>query len=519
MADSTNGAGNGSNAGSSDTAKGEAKCPYQLTTTAGRPVPENQNSLTAGPRGPVVAQDFQLFEKMAHFNRERIPERVVHAKGSGAHGHFVVTQDISRYTSARLFSQIGKVTETFARFSTVGGEKGSADTERDPRGFSVKFYTEEGNWDMTGNNTPVFFIRDPLKFGDFIHTQKRDPQTNLKSATMMWDFWSLSPESLHQVTILLGDRGIPDGYRHMDGFSSHTFSLVNSSGEVTYVKWHFKTKQGIKNLPVPLATVIKGEDPDYAQRDLFYAIAKGEAPKWRVCIQAMTPEQAANLPYNPFDLTKIWSQKLFPLIEVGELTLDRNPENYFAEVEQAAFSPVNIVPGMGYSPDKMLQARLISYPDAHRYRIGVNYESLPINRPRAAEAHTYHRDGSMRFDGNGGSTPNYEPNSFGGPRQDARPDPRYREAPVPLSGEPVDRYDHRAGNDDFTQPGNLFRLIGRESQTRLIANIVGSMTGIPEHIQKLQVSHFYKADPAYGLGVAAGLGIEVPEALAMSAGD
>jgi catalase len=486
-----------------------------LTTTAGRPVADNQNSLSAGPRGPLLMQDFQLIEKMAHFNRERIPERVVHAKGSGAHGHFVVTRNITRLTTAKLFSEVGKSTEVLVRFSTVGGEKGSADTERDPRGFSVKFYTEEGNWDMTGNNTPVFFIRDPLKFGDFIHTQKRDPQTNLKSPTMMWDFWSLSPESMHQVTILFSDRGTPDGYRHMDGFSSHTFSLVNAKGELFYVKWHFKTKQGIKNLMADEATHLKGTDPDYAQRDLFYAIEKGDYPKWKVSIQVMPEADAASYKVNPFDLTKVWSHKDYPLIEVGEMTLDRNPENYFTEVEQAAFSPVNVVPGMGYSPDKMLQARLVSYPDAHRYRVGTNYESLPVNRPKATEAHTYHRDGSMRFDANGGKSPNYEPNSFGGPKEN----PKYREIPIHMSGEPADRYNHREGNDDYKQAGDLFRLMGHDAQQRLIQNIVGSMQGIPEHIQKLQISHFYKADPQYGLGVAAGLGLEVPEALATQAGD
>ncbi len=483
--------------------------PKTLTTTAGRPVADNQNSVTAGPRGPVLIQDFQLIEKMAHFNRERIPERVVHAKGSGAHGHFVVTQDITRYTSAKLFSSVGKSTEMLARFSTVGGEKGSADTERDPRGFALKFYTEEGNWDMVGNNTPVFFIRDPLKFGDFIHTQKRDPQTNMKSPTMMWDFWSLSPESLHQVTILFSDRGIPDGYRHMNGYSSHTFSLTNAQGELFYVKWHFKTKQGIQNLAADVATRLKGEDADYSQRDLFGCIQDGTFPKWRACIQVMPEADAAHYKVNPFDLTKIWSHKDYPLIEVGEMTLDRNPENYFAEIEQAAFSPVNIVPGMGYSPDKMLQGRLLSYPDAHRYRVGTNYESLPVNQPKATEVHTYHRDGTMRFDSNGGSAPNYEPNSFGGPKQNAQ----YREVPVQLSGQPGDRYDHREGNDDYTQAGDLFRLIGKEAQQRLINNIVGSMKGIPEHIQRLQISHFYKADPNYGMGVGAGLGIEVGEAL------
>jgi catalase len=497
-----------SNAGS--TSNGHAKTAEErpiLTTTAGRPVADNQNSVTAGPRGPVLVQDFQLFEKMAHFNRERIPERVVHAKGSGAFGHFVVTQDITRYTTARLFSDLGKTTEVMVRFSTVGGEKGSADTERDPRGFAVKFYTEEGNWDMVGNNTPVFFIRDATKFGDFIHTQKRDPQTNLKSPTMMWDFWSLSPESLHQVTILFADRGIPDGYRHMDGFSSHTFSLINANHERFYVKWHFKTMQGIKNLSAANATQLKGEDPDYAQRDLFTSIKNRDFPKWKVSIQVMPEAEAPNYKVNPFDLTKVWSHKDYPLIEVGEMTLDRNPENYFAEVEQAAHSPVNIVPGMGYSPDKMLQARLVSYPDAHRYRIGTNYESLPVNQPRGCPVHTYHRDGAMRHDSNGGSSPNYEPNSFGGPVEDHR----YREVPLPLDGMPADRYNHRDGNDDYKQPGDLFRLIGKDAQQRLIDNIVGSLGQAPRRIQELQISHFYKADPNYGEGVAKGLGLSTGE--------
>jgi catalase len=475
-----------------------------MTTDAGRPVGDNQNSLTVGPRGPVVFEDFLLFEKMAHFNRERIPERVVHAKGSGAHGHFVCTNpDMAKYTTAKLFSQKGKSTPTFIRFSTVGGEKGSADTERDPRGFALKFYTEEGNWDMTGNNTPVFFIKDPLKFGDFIHTQKRDPETNLKSPTMMWDFWSLSPESLHQVTILFSDRGTPDGYRHMDGFSSHTFSLINAKNELFYVKWHFKTKQGIKNFTGERAAEMKGIDPDHAQRDLFDAIKRGDFPKWRVSMQIMPEKEAETYHINPFDLTKVWPHGDYPLIEVGELTLDRNPENYFAEVEQAAFEPRNVVPGMGFSPDKMLQGRLISYPDAHRYRLGVNYDSLPINKPQCPFA-TYNKDGAMRFDGNGGAAPNYEPNSFGGPTQDAA----YIERPKMVSGT-VARHNHRDENDYYTQPGNLFRLMPQDAKERLIKNIVGSLKETPKRIQELQVQHFYKADPDYGTGVARGLGLDI----------
>lgn len=477
-----------------------------MTTTAGRPVADNQNSVTAGPRGPLLAQDFLLFEKMAHFNRERIPERVVHAKGSGAYGHLTITHDISRYTSAKLFSKVGNSCKAFARFSTVGGEKGSADTARDPRGFALKFYTEEGNWDMVGNNTPVFFIRDPLKFGDFIHTQKRDPQTNLKSPTMMWDFWSLSPESLHQVTILFSDRGTPDGYRHMNGYSSHTFSLINAKGELFYCKWHFKTKQGIRNLDAKKAEELAGSDPDYAQRDLFQSIEKGDFPKWRVCVQIMPEAEAANFRWNPFDLTKVWPHKDYPLIDVGEMVLDKNPENYFAEVEQSAHSPVNIVPGMGYSPDKMLQARLISYPDAHRYRLGVNYESLPVNKA-VCPVHTYHRDGAMRFDDNGGRSPNYEPNSFNGPKEN----PAYRDAPVKLTGEPGDRYNHRDGNDDYTQPGNLYRLMPEDAKQRLIENIAGSLGQTPERIQKLQITHFYRADKDYGTRVAKALQLNIDE--------
>jgi len=475
-----------------------------LTTAAGRPVGDNQNSLTVGPRGPIVFEDFLLFEKMAHFNRERVPERVVHAKGSGAYGYFVCTNaEMPNYSTAKLFSAAGKRTPTFIRFSTVGGEKGSADTERDPRGFALKFYSEEGNWDMVGNNTPIFFIRDPLKFGDFIHTQKRDPQTNLKSPTMMWDFWSLSPESLHQVTILFSDRGTPDGYRHMDGFSSHTFSLINRKGELFWVKWHFKTKQGIKNFTREKADSIRGQDPDYAQRDLFDAIQQGDFPKWRVCMQVMPEKDAEKYHLNPFDLTKVWPHSDYPLIEVGELVLDRNPENYFAEVEQAAFDPKNVVPGMGYSPDKMLQGRLISYPDAHRYRIGVNYDALPVNKPQCP-MHTYHRDGAMRFDGNFGAEPNYEPNSFNGPVEDVR----YRERARTISGA-IDRHNHRSDSDYYSQPGALFRLMSRDERGRLISNIVASMSSVPPEIQKRQIEHFYKADPEYGIGVAKGLGLEI----------
>jgi len=453
-----------------------------MTTDAGRPVGDNQNSLTVGDRGPIVFEDFLLFEKMAHFNRERVPERVVHAKGSGAYGTLTVTNpDMPKYTTAKLFEKVGKQTPMFLRFSTVGGEKGSADSERDPRGFAMKYYTEEGNWDLVGNNTPVFFIRDAIKFGDFIHTQKRDPQTNLKSPTMMWDFWSLSPESLHQVTILFSDRGLPKNYRQMHGFGSHTYSFINAKNERFWVKFHFKSMQGIENLTNAEAAGLVGDDRETHQRDLFEAIERAEFPKWRFCVQIMPEKEAETYRLNPFDLTKVWPHKDYPLIEVGILELNRNPENYFAEVEQAAFAPSNIVPGIGHSPDKMLQARVFSYADAHRYRLGVNHDSLPVNRPRAP-VHTYHRDGLMRGDGNGGGAVNYEPNSFGGPQQS----PAYREPPLHIAGD-ADRYDHRAGNDDYGQAGALFRLMSPAQRDQLLDNLAAAMTGVPEAIQLRQI--------------------------------
>ncbi|MEO8736156.1 MAG: catalase [Edaphobacter sp.] len=479
-----------------------------LTTDVGRPVGDNQNSLTMGPRGPIVFDDYLLFEKMAHFNRERIPERVVHAKGSGAYGTFTCTNpDMKKYTTAKVFDSVGKKTPTLLRFSTVGGEKGSADTERDPRGFAMKFYTEEGNWDLVGNNTPVFFIRDPLKFGDFIHTQKRDPETNLKSPRMMWDFWSLSPESLHQVTILFSDRGTPKGFRHMNGYGSHTFSLINANNELFYVKYHFKTKQGIDNFTAEEANHMKSVDLDYSQGDLFHSIEKGDFPKWTVQIQVMPEAEAATYHINPFDLTKVWPHGDYPVIEIGELELNRNPKNYFAEIEQSAFEPRNVVPGMGFSPDRMLQGRLISYPDAHRYRLGVNYESLPVNQPQCPFA-TYHRDGSMVYGDNGGNSPNYEPNSFGGPKEDRK----YKERPTTYPSATVERYDHRELDGDYyTQPGNLFRLLKPDAQERLCSAIAGSLGQVEQRIQDLQINHFYKCDPKYGEGVAKAIGRKIEE--------
>jgi catalase len=470
----------------------------KLTTRNGAPVVDNQNAMTAGPRGPVLLQDVWYLEKLAHFDREVIPERRMHAKGSGAYGTFTVTHDITRYTRAKIFSEIGKKTDLFLRFSTVAGERGAADAERDIRGFAIKFYTEEGNWDLVGNNTPVFFVRDPYKFPDFIRTQKRDPRTNLRSPTAMWDFWSLCPESLHQVTILFSDRGIPASYRHMHGFGSHTYSLLNAAGQRFWVKFHFKTLQGIRNLTNEEAARLIGGDRETHQRDLFDAIERGDVPRWRVMIQVMPEADAERTAYNPFDLTKVWPHPEYPLIEVGILELNRNPENYFAEIEEAAFSPANVVPGVSHSPDKMLQFRIFAYADTHRHRLGVNYESLPVNRPQCP-VHTYHRDGAMRFDDNGGRTVHYEPNSFGGPVEDAR----FKEPPLRISGD-ADRYDSRT-EDDFTQPGNLFRLLPAAEKARLFRNLAAAMQGVPDFIVKRQLQHFAKADPAYGEGVAQAL--------------
>lgn len=485
-----------------------------LTTADGIPVADNQNSLTAGARGPVLMQDFHLLEKLAHFNRERIPERVVHAKGAAAFGTFTVTHDITRYTKASVFSEVGKQTPVLLRFSTVGGEKGSADAERDPRGFAVKFYTEEGNWDLTGNNTPVFFIRDPLKFPDFIHTQKRNPQTNCKDANAVWDFWSLSPESMHQVTILFSDRGTPKTYRHMNGYGSHTFSLIGAQGERVWCKFHFKTMQGIENFTAEEAVKVKGEAPDHATYDLFEAIEQDNYPKWRVCVQVMTEAQAMGHQDNPFDVTKVWKHSEFPLIEVGILELNRNPQNYFAEVEQAAFSPSNVVPGISFSPDKMLQARIMSYPDAQRYRLGANYQQLSVNQPKCPVMH-YQRDGLMAPGNNGGNAPNYEPNSY----EDApKQNPAYADPAFPLGNVSANRYDHREGNDDYTQAGDLYRLMTPEQQQRLIHNIVGSLSEARDDIKMRQLCHFFRADVNYGRRVAEGLGIKIdPSMMPMSA--
>ena len=478
-----------------------------LTTSAGAPIADNQNSLTAGPRGPVLLEDYQLIEKLAHQNRERIPERTVHAKGWGAFGTLTVTNDITRFTRARIFSGIGKKTDLLIRFSTVAGELGAADAERDVRGFAIKFYTEEGNWDLVGNNTPVFFVRDPLKFPDFIHTQKRHPKTNLRSTTAMWDFWSLSPESLHQVTTLFSDRGLPLSPRFMNGYGSHTYSFWNERGERYWVKFHFKTQQGHRFLTNEEAAKVVGATRESFGEDLQSAIKRAEFPRWTMQVQIMPEGDAEKTSYNPFDLTKVWPHAEYPPIDVGVMELNRNPENYFTEIEMAAFSPSNKVRGIGFSPDKMLQARVFSYADAHRYRLGTHYEALPVNAPRCP-VRTYHKDGAMRFFQNGSVNPDayYEPNSFGGVMQDSA----FVEPPLRISGDAA-RYDHRQGNDDFSQPGALFRLFDSGQKQRLFSNIAAAMKGVPMEIIERQLSLFDRVDAAYGEGVRTALaGQEAP---------
>ncbi|MGJ0343961.1 catalase [Aliarcobacter cryaerophilus] len=471
-----------------------------MTTTGGNPIADNQNSLTAGERGPVLLQDYQLIQKLAHQNRERIPERVVHAKGSGAFGVLEITEDISKYTKAKVL-QKGEKTKLLLRFSTVAGERGAADAERDVRGFALKFYTKEGNWDLVGNNTPVFFVRDAYKFPDFIHTQKRDPQTNLRSNTAMWDFWSLSPESLHQVTILMSDRGLPKSYRNINGYGSHTYSLINSKNERFWVKFHFKTLQGIETLTNKEAEAIVGKDRESNQRDLFENIEKGNFPKWSFEIQIMSEEEAKKCSFNPFDLTKVWPHGDYPMIKVGTMTLNENPKNYFQQVEQASFSPSNIVPGISYSPDKMLQARIFSYPDAQRYRVGTHYEMLPVNRP-IVEVNTYNLDGSMNFDIKEPTKAFYEPNSFDGPVEDKS----YLEPDLAV-GDIAKRYDHRVGNDDFSQPRALFLLMSNSQKEQLFSNIKDAMAGVPRDIVDRQIALFEKVHPDYAAGVKKALGI------------
>ena len=479
----------------------------RMTTGFGAPVENDLNSITAGPKGPILMQDVHLIEKLTHFDRERIPERVVHAKGAGAHGYFEVTKDVTKYTKAAFLNKVGKKTDVFVRFSTVGGERGSADSERDPRGFAVKFYTEEGNYDLVGNNTPVFFIRDTMKFPDFIHTQKRHPGSNLKNADMFWDFLSLTPESIHQVTILFSDRGTPKTYRNMNGYSSHTYMWYNEKGDYCWVQYHFKTEQGIENFTGPEADKMRGVDPDNATRDLYEAIERGEHPSWRLEMQIMTPEQAKDYRFDPFDITKVWPHADFPPIEIGRMVLNRNPENYFAEVEQSAFTPSNFVPGIGPSPDRMLQGRLLSYHDTHLHRLGSNYHLLPINAPKASEMNSYQRDGAMRSDNNGGSGPNYWPNSFGGPD----PDPKVAMPPIDVSGMAA-RHAYELSDIDFVQAGDLYRkVMTARDRKNLVSNIVGHLKNARKRIQLRQCALFYKADPDYGGRVAQGLGLDIKE--------
>lgn len=474
----------------------------KLTTGSGAPVPDNQNVVTAGPRGPMLLQDVWLLEKLAHFDREVIPERRMHAKGSGAYGTFTVTHDISKYTKAKIFSEIGKKTEAFVRFSTVAGERGAADAERDIRGFAMKFYTEEGNWDLVGNNTPVFFLKDPLKFPDLNHAVKRDPRTNMRSAKNNWDFWTLLPESLHQVTITMSERGIPASYRNMNGYGSHTYSFISKDNIRYWVKFHFKTQQGIKNITDEEAELLVGRDRESHQRDLLESIDNKDFPKWDLKIQIMQEEDAAKCAFNPFDLTKVWPHGDYPLIDVGVLELNRNPENYFAEVEQAAFNPTNIVPGISFSPDKMLQGRLFSYGDAQRYRLGVNHNQIPVNKARCP-VHGYHRDGAMRVDGNYGSTIGYEPNSQKEWQQQAD----FSEPPLKIAGDGA-HWDHYEDDDDFyTQPGNLFRMMTAEQQQVLCENTGRAMGDAPKEVKIRHIGNCMQADPEYGKGVAKALGI------------
>ena len=467
-----------------------------LTTTGGNPVADNQNSITAGARGPVLLQDYQLIEKLAHQNRERIAERVVHAKGWGAFGTLTITGDISAYTRASAL-QPGAKTDMLLRFSTVAGEVGAADAERDVRGFAMKFYTKEGNWELVGNNTPVFFVRDPLKFPDFIRTQKRHPRTNLRSPTAMWDFWSLSPESLHQVTTLMSDRGLPVAPMYMNGYGSHTYSFLNAKNERFWVKFHFKTMQGHKHYTNAEAAQVIGQSRESYQEELFGAIEAGKFPKWKVQVQIMPEADADKTSYNPFDLTKVWPHGDYKPIDIGVMELNRNPDNYFAEIEQSAFSPSNIVPGIGFSPDKMLQARVFAYADAHRHRLGTHYEALPVNAPKCP-VHHYHKDGSMRFFQNDTGKPDayYEPNSFSGPAEA----PQYREPPLKISGD-ADRYNHREGNDDYVQVRALFNLFDAGQKSRLFSNTAAAMQGVPDFIVERQLGHFAKVHADYAAGV------------------
>ncbi|MDH6213425.1 catalase [Streptomyces pseudovenezuelae] len=467
-----------------------------LTTESGAPVADNQNSASAGIGGPLLLQDQHLLEKLARFNRERIPERVVHARGSGAYGYFEVTDDVTGFTHADFLSGVGKRTELFLRFSTVADSLGGADAVRDPRGFAVKFYTEQGNYDLVGNNTPVFFIKDPIKFPDFIHSQKRDPFTGRQEPDNVWDFWAHAPEATHQVTWLMGDRGIPASYRHMNGYGSHTYQWTNADGEAFFVKYHFKTNQGVRSLSSEQAAEIAGKDAGSHQTDLLQAIERGVNPSWTLHVQIMPAAEAAEYRFNPFDLTKVWPHRDYPLQRVGRLVLDRNPDNVFAEVEQAAFSPDNFVPGIGPSPDKMLQGRLFAYADAHRYRLGVNHTLLAVNAPRATTARNYGRDGLMAANSQGRYAKNYEPNSYDGPVETGRP----QSAPLAVTGYTgTHEAPQHTKDDDFFQAGELYRLMSEDERSRLVANIAGGLSQVSrDDVIEKNLAHFHAADPEYG---------------------
>lgn len=483
----------------------------KLTNEVGALVANNTNTLTAGERGPMLMQDVWFLEKLGHFDREVIPERRMHAKGSGAFGTFTVTHDITRYTKAQVFKPSAQ-TEMLVRFSTVAGERGAADAERDIRGFACKFYTEEGNWDLVGNNTPVFFLRDPLRFPDLNHAIKRDPRTNMRSKQNNWDFWTLLPEAFHQITVVMSDRGIPASYRHMHGFGSHTYSLYNVDNERVWVKFHMKTQQGIKNLTDEEAAAIIANDRESNQRDLYDAIERGDYPKWTFYIQVMTEEQANNHYENPFDITKIWKHAEYPLIEVGEFELNRNPENYFAEIEQAAFNPAHVVPGIGLSPDKLLQGRLFSYGDAQRYRLGVNHDQIPVNAAKCP-VHGYHRDGMMRVDGNYGSTVYYQPNSY----DEWEENPQVQEPPLDITG-PAYHYDpkHDVTDDCFRAAGDLWRLIPENEKEALIKNTAADTATVTDNIKYRHAAHCYLADKEYGLRFAQAAGLDADEVIRLS---
>ncbi|MCL2846276.1 MAG: catalase [Firmicutes bacterium] len=475
--------------------------PKPVTRAAGAPVANHDDMMTAGERGPAVLQDVWMLEKLAHFDREVIPERRMHAKGSGAHGKFTVTHDITRFTKASIFSQIGKETPVFMRFSTVAGERGAADAERDIRGFAMKYYTDEGNWDLVGNNTPVFFIRDPMQFPDLNRAVKRDPRTNMRDPQNNWDFWTMLPEALHMVTRVMSDDGLPASFRHMHGFGSHTFSMINANNERTWVKFHLHTQQGLKHLTDDQAAAIIAHDRESHQRDLYESIERGDFPRWKMFIQTMTEKQAKHHRDNPFDVTKTWDEREYPLIPVGMLELNRNPSNYFAEVEQAAFNPANVVPGISFSPDKLLQGRLFSYGDAQRYRLGVNHEQIPVNKP-LAHAHTYHRDGKMRVDGNQGSLIGYHPNSYGMWNAGGRADP-----PMELDGTMDYHTQHTKTDDTFYQAGDYYRALTPDQRTRTIQNTANNIAIVSDNVKYRHAAHCYLADHEYGTRIASALGL------------